>query len=270
MQLGVIISLSNKIEDDIKYIHNLGFPTYQLNCWDPSLFTKDFADKIEFANVKHGVKVTALWCGWEGPAIWNFRDGPLTLGLVPSVYRQARVATLWQGALFAQNINVRDLITHVGFIPEDPNDPNYRSLLVDLRYLIQKMAQLEINFLFETGQETPVTLMRTIEDIGLNNVGVNIDPANLIMYGKGNPVDAIDVLAHHIKGVHAKDGLYPTSGYQLGFEVPLGEGKVSVTRFIERLKEIGYDGPVTIEREIKGEQQEKDILRAKSFLETLV
>ena len=125
-------------------------------------------------------------------------------------------------------------------------------------------------FLFETGQETPVTLLRTIEDIGTDNLGINLDPANLILYGKANPVDALDVFGKYVRDVHAKDGLYPTDGKHLGRETPLGEGKVDFPRLIAKLREVGYDGSLTIEREISGEQQLKDILRGKALLEELI
>ena len=126
------------------------------------------------------------------------------------------------------------------------------------------------HFLFETGQETPTTLLRAIEDIGTGNLGINLDPANLILYGKANPVDALDVIGKYVMDIHAKDGLYPTNGRQLGVETPLGEGKVNFPALVARLKELGYDGTFTIEREISGEQQKKDIISAKAILESLI
>ena len=126
------------------------------------------------------------------------------------------------------------------------------------------------NFLFETGQETPVTLKRLIMDTGLKNVGINLDPANLIMYGKANPVDALDVFGEYVMGVHAKDGKYPTNGNELGVETRIGEGKVNFPAFIAKLKEVGYDGAVTIEREISGEEQIRDIKESITYLNDLI
>ncbi len=124
--------------------------------------------------------------------------------------------------------------------------------------------------LFETGQETPVALRRVIEAVGTGNLGINLDSANLILYGKANPVDALDVFGKFVRGVHAKDGLYPTDGQNLGEEVPIGQGKVDFPALIDRLKELGYSGALTIEREISGPEQIKDILEAKAFLEKLI
>jgi sugar phosphate isomerase/epimerase len=126
------------------------------------------------------------------------------------------------------------------------------------------------NFLYETGQETPITLVRAIQDVGLDNQGVNFDLANLILYGKANPVDAIELLGPYVQGIHAKDGLWPTNPRKLGEEVPISKGKVDFPRIITRLKELNYRGAVTIEREISGPQQVEDVRAAKAYLEKLI
>ena len=177
---------------------------------------------------------------------------------------------LEEGSDFARKIGVADLITHVGYMPENPYDELYPEVITALKHIVGKCARNGQYFLFETGQETPVTLLRAIQDIGMENVGINLDPANLIMYGKANPVDALDVFGKYVRGVHGKDGLYPTDGRELGQEVPIGEGKVDFPRFIARLKECGYDGDITIEREITGEEQARDIIRGKEILDRLI
>jgi L-ribulose-5-phosphate 3-epimerase len=270
MKVGVIIPIADDMDAEFKKVHDLGLPTCQLNGWEQARFTDQTAQQVVAASRKYGVEITAFWCGWEGPAVWDFIDGPLTLGLVPAAFRHDRLKMLIKGADFAHKIGVKDLVTHVGFIPENPNDPEYKSLVAVLRYLALYCRSHGLYFLFETGQETPVTVLRTIEDIGLDNLGVNLDPANLILYGKANPVDALDVIGRYVRGVHAKDGLYPTSGRYLGQEVPLGAGKVNVPALVAKLKAVGYDGALTIEREISGEQQVKDIQMAKSLLEKLI
>jgi L-ribulose-5-phosphate 3-epimerase len=270
MKLGVFISLTHNPEIEFKKVCDLGFPTCQLNGWVQSLFTDEIAQQVIAASNKYRLEITSFWCGWEGPAVWDFIEGPLTLGLVPPVFRQERLKMLKRGSDFAAKIGVRDLTTHVGFIPEDPNHPEYKNIVTTLRDLAQHCRGNGQNFLFETGQETPITLLRIIEDIGLDNLGINLDPANLILYGKANPVDSLDVYGKYVKGVHAKDGLYPTTGRYLGMEVPLGQGKVNIPAFIARLKEVGFDGPLTIEREISGEEQTADILAAKVLLERYI
>ena len=115
-----------------------------------------------------------------------------------------------------------------------------------------------------------MALLRAIEDIGTGNLGVNYDTANLILYGKANPVDGLDVVGKYVRSLHAKDGYYPTNPRELGKEVPIGEGKVDFRGVIAKLKEIGFRGHITIEREISGPRQIEDILKSKRFLENLI
>ena len=124
--------------------------------------------------------------------------------------------------------------------------------------------------LFETGQETPVTMLRCFETVGCDNLGVNLDTANLILYGKANPVDALDVFGKYVRNIHAKDGCYPTNGHDLGEETRIGEGKVDFQAFFKKLRELGYDGHVTIEREISGDQQLADILASREYLRRVI
>jgi sugar phosphate isomerase/epimerase len=267
MKIGVLVPLTPEIEAEFQKVVDLGLPTCQLCSWQPHLFTPEMAQKVIAARHATGIEITAFWCGWEGPKVWNFIEGPQTLGLVPPAYRAGRLQTLIRGADFAHQIGVSDLVTHVGFIPENPNDPEYPGLIAALQSLANHCRSLGLHFLFETGQETPVTLLRAIEDIGLDNLGVNLDTANLILYGKANPVDALDVFGTYVRGVHAKDGLYPTNGRALGAEKALGQGKVDFARVIARLKQLGYEGALTIEREISGPEQIRDIQAAKTLLE---
>jgi len=165
---------------------------------------------------------------------------------------------------------VSSITTHVGFIPETPNNPLYPGLIDALREVVDHCAERGLDFCFETGQETPVTLLRVIEDLGTEHLGINLDPANLLMYGKANPVDALDVFGEYVLGVHAKDGEYPTNGRELGVEKPLGEGRVGFPRLIAKLKDLGYAGALTIEREISGPRQVEDIKHAIEVLSALI
>jgi sugar phosphate isomerase/epimerase len=123
-------------------------------------------------------------------------------------------------------------------------------------------------FLFETGQETPTTLLRTIQAIGTDNVGINLDTANVILYGRGNPVDALDVFGKYVMDTHIKDGFFPTDGMYLGRECRAGDGKANIPTVVKKLlTEYNYEGPFTIEREISGDQQTADIIHAKKLIE---
>jgi len=270
MKIGVLVNLDNNVEAEIKKVRDLGLYSCQLSCWNMNMYTDEIAARVNKATKEYGVTVSTVWGGWQGPGVWDFYDGPVTLGLVPVDFRYARIKDVMAASDFAKKIGVVNVATHVGFLPENPNTEEYHSLVCALRYLAQYIKNNGQYFLFETGQETPVTLRRTIEDIGTDNLGINLDPANLILYGKANPVDALDVFGKYVRDVHGKDGCYPTDGRNLGEEMPLGEGKVNFPAFVAKLKEIGYDGPITIEREISGDKQIEDIKNAKALLEKLI
>ncbi len=272
MKLGVLVKLCADMEAEIRKVRDLGFETCQLLGWDDALFTDEVAQDTRAACARYGVTVTAFWCGWgqDTPSVWDFHDGPLTLGLVPSAYRAVRLAFYKRGSAFAVKLGVSDIATHVGFIPEDPNTHAYHDLVSCLRHLATHFRRNGQNLLMETGQETPVAMLRCIQDIGLDNVFVNLDPANLILYGKANPVDALKTLGRHVRGVHAKDGDYPTDGRSLGLEQPMGRGSVDFPALVDGLRRVGYSGALTIEREIEGEEQIADIRSAKALLEALL
>lgn len=273
MKLGTMVNLTENVAEGFAKLKDFGLSTCQLCCWNLSLFTDEYAEIVKNACKEHGVTITALWCGWKDGAIidaWNFIDGPQELGIVPEAYRFTRCMDLKHGSDFAKKIGVDTVATHLGFIPETPSTVEYRKVVFAVRDLAAYMKRNGQKFIFETGQETPVTLKRLIIDVEADNLGINLDPANLILYGKANPVDALDVFGEYVAGVHAKDGLYPTDGYHLGKEVKVGEGKVNFPALVKKLKELGYDGALTIEREISGEEQIKDIAETKIYLEKLI
>ena len=272
MKVGVQIILDKKsdVAEKIKKAASLGFKSAQIVCWQMELYTDDNAQKIINACKEYDVTISSFWAGWSGPKVWNFVDGPSTLGIVPPDYRYQRMQELMQGSDFAKKIGVDKVATHAGFIPECPSDPNYRPVVSAIRHLANYCKANGQCFLFETGQETPTTLLRLIEDTGCDNLGVNYDTANLILYGKANPVDGLSVIGKYVMDMHAKDGEYPTTGAKLGVEKKVGEGVADFPRIIAKLKEIGYTGTITIEREISGEQQIIDIIDTKKYLEELI
>jgi L-ribulose-5-phosphate 3-epimerase len=261
MEIGVISGLSEEATN-LEQVQQFGLTVCQLACWNTKLATPEIAQRVKAKSAETGVRVCAVWAGWPGPAAWNFTEGPITLGLVPPQYRALRIAALKQWADFAVQIGAPAIITHCGFIPENMTDPQFPPVVEAIGEVARYCEERHLGFWFETGQETPVTLLRTILRIGTNNLGINLDPANLILYGKGNPIDSLEVFGQYVRNIHVKDGLYPTDGDHLGQEVPVGEGRVRFPELIRRLKEIGFQGELIIEREISGEQQARDIRMA--------
>ena len=270
-KIGALITLKRDkdIREEMKKLRDIGCECCQITSWDMSLYSDEYADEVKAAADEYGIEISTVWAGWSGPAKWNFIDGPSTLGIVPDAYRMKRSEELIVGAKFAARIGCTRVATHAGFLPENMNDPKYRDVVAALRYIADEFGKLGINLLFETGQETPITLLRVIEDIGLSNVGINMDTANLILYGKGNSADAITVFGKYVMDTHIKDGLYPTDGMALGKQVQVGEGRANIPAVVKKLSELGYTGPMTIEREISGEQQAKDIAATRDMLKEI-
>ncbi len=265
--LGVITGIRNDPDAAIARVHDLEVPTCQL---DIGHLDDELVRRLGEALRKYQVTATALGTSGPGPDIYNFYDGPLTLGLVPRTHRAQRIEKILQCSNYAKELGIPAIRVHVGFIPEDPNDVLYRETVEALKEVVGYCKRNGQDFLYETGTETPVTLLRTFEDVGLDNQGANLDTANLILYGKGNPVDALDVIGKYVKNMHAKDGLYPTNPRELGKEVAIPYGKVDFPKIIARLKELNYQGPVTIEREISGPHQLDDVKRERDYLRKLI
>ena len=196
LKIGVIKSIDDVLANGVSVLDEVGLTEIQLNCWNVPLCTKENAEKIkEMFGVKYSI--SGLWAGWiVGPTVWNFVDGPSTIGIVPETWRKERMEGIKKVMDFANMLDLKTVTTHMGFMPENPNTKEYRDILDAIYELCEYANQYGIDFCFETGQETPTTILRTINDVkarGLNNLKINLDPANLLLYGKGNPMDAVDV-----------------------------------------------------------------------------
>ena len=262
MDIGVIQGVDAEGKS-LETLKNFGLNCCQLSSWDMTKCKPDIAANVRAKAESLGVRISSLWAGLPGPAEWNFKFGPLTIGLVPAEFRMARVQALKDWADFAKILGAPAIVTHAGFLPENPSDHEYLPVLSALRQVANHCKRQGIGFWFETGQETPVTLLRYIEEIGTDNLGINLDPANLLMYGRGNPVDAARVFGKYVRSIHAKDGMLPTDGLNLGHEKAIGSGLVDFPLMLRILKDAGFDGDLIIEREIApGEEQNRDIRNA--------
>jgi len=267
MRPGMYLDLSKNIEEDIGKVHELGFSDCAIYTDDLEL---DLADRLRRALDHYGVKAAPVFSMGPGPMVWDFYQGPLTIGLVPREWRRERIEHLKRASDYAKRAGIPAVETHCGFIPDNPNDPLYPETVEAIREVAGYCKSHGQKFIYHAGQETPITLVRIIQDVGLDNQGVGLDTANPIMYDTGHPVEALDVYGQYLRAVNPKDGLYPTNPKELGKEVPIGQGKVGFPRLIQRLKELGYSGPLNIEREISGPQQIEDIKKAKVYLEQLI
>ena len=251
---------------DIKSVKDLGFSTCQIS---PGSFDPELAEEISEKLIKYEMRPSSLICNGPGNYIWDFVDGPATIGLVPREGRKARVERLKEGVDFCKIAGIPAVHAHFGFIPENPKDTLYIEFIETMKGLGEYGLKRGVNFYFETGQETPVTLLRAIEDIGTGNMFVNYDTANMAMYGKANPLDGLKVLSKYVKALHAKDGMYPTDPNVLGKEMPIPQGIVDFPGVIEHLKEIDFKGEIIIECEMSGDNTDH-IQATKRYLENLI
>lgn len=273
MKVGILIGGTNtdNVYAKFEWAKKLGFDNCQLLIWDVSLYTDEFANEVKRAMLELDFEVTAVWCGWSGPVDFSYPNMYLTLGLVPSAYRGQRIKDILCGAEFARKLGVRDIVTHIGYLPDNPFDQDRVGTMVAIRYICKKIAPYGQRFLFETGEVLPNSLVQFIKEIGYDNIGINYDPANMMINGRANSYDALCMFAPYLCGFHGKDGLYPQDGNPKGKEVMVGKGGANFPKLIEQLFEIGYDGYITIEREIPDSpERDKEIIETKKYLEDLI
>jgi sugar phosphate isomerase/epimerase len=271
MDVGLLIAPFGAPEEHFRRVRELGFDNCFLSL-DGYIggFTPAVVSQFRGLIAKYGLTVTAVEVVGPGRLVWNFTEGPSTIGLVPPGSRAARIDALRQVSGFAKQLGIGQVQTHCGFIPEDPADALYPHAVEAIREVARICQDNGQYFLMETGQETPTTMSRALRDVAMPNLAVGLDTANLILYGKANPVDAVDILGPHVRSIHAKDGRWPTDPSKLGEEVLIGKGLVNFKEVFTRLNRLGYAGAVTIERETSGPQQIEDVRQEKIYLENIL
>ena len=271
MHVGILVPWGSDFEEKVKKVKSLGFRSGQVSIWDMKAYTEDNAEKIKAVSAANDFEFTSLWCGWSGPVDWYYPGMYSTLGLVPVWLRNQRMIDLMNGAAFGRLLGIKDIVTHIGYIPDNPSDENYIGITNALHVIGTELKKYGQRLLFETGEELPVTLVQMMKATGLDNLGVNLDPANLILSGRANAVDALNYFGPFFMRMHAKDALRPEPGEPHGIEVPIGEGHANFPELINILKKIGYNDEITIEREgVDDDIWESDIAAAKAYLEGLI
>ena len=272
--IGVFASVDAGLGVHFDVVKELGIPSIQLHAPHKGTRTKETADAFLAKCADAGVTVTCVFGGFEGESYADIPTTVRTVGLVPEDTRAARVQEMKEISDFAKLLGVDAVGLHIGFVPEDTNSDSYKDLLVTTRDLLDHVKANGQNLHLETGQETADHLLHFINDVARDNLYINFDPANMILYGTGEPIEALKRVGKHVRSVHCKDGTWATEGRRgqdWGCEVALGEGDVGMEAYLQTLKDIGYDGPLTIEREIPEDpvQQKADIGKAVSLLEEL-
>jgi sugar phosphate isomerase/epimerase len=195
--------------------------------------------------------LATVFAAYDGESYADIPAVQRTVGFIPATTRAARERRTLEVSDFAAALGVGSIACHIGFVPEDASDPDYIAVREMVRRICDHAATHGQTFALETGQEPAAVLLAFFRDVDRPNLRINFDPANMILYGTGDPIAALEVLAPHVASVHCKDGDWPprTSPGALGAERPLGQGSVGIPRFVASLARLGFRGSLNVERE---------------------
>lgn len=271
--IGVFASVDAGLGVHLDVAKELGIHTVQVHT--PHKESRNAATANAFLQRCHeaDITITCLFGGFEGESYADIATTARTVGLVPEATRTARAAEMKEISDFAKLLGCNTVGMHIGFVPEK-DSPSYKSLLDVTRDLLDHVKRNGQNMNLETGQETADHLLEFMHDVGRDNLFINFDPANMILYGTGDPIEALKKVGHLVRSIHCKDAKWAAPdqrGKGWGTEVALGEGDVGMETYLRTLQSAGYSGPLTIEREIAHdrERQKADIGQAVRLLESL-
>ena len=271
-QIGVFTSVGAGLGLDLDLAGKLGLPTIQLHTPPVGQRDQASADKILATLAPYGISITAVFGGFEGESYATIPTVVETVGLMPAATRQKRLDEMFEISDFAKMIGCDVIALHLGFVPHDTTAAAYQDIVTVTQLLCQHAANNGQAVHLETGQETADSLVTFITDTKCENLFVNFDPANMILYGAGDPIKAVEKIGSLIKSVHCKDAKWSAKpGQEWGVETKLGDGDVGMKTFLQTLQKIGYTGPLTIEREIPQtpEKQQAEIGHAVDLLKQL-
>ncbi|WP_278466948.1 sugar phosphate isomerase/epimerase family protein [Gimesia maris] len=272
--IGVFASVDAGLGVHFDVVQELGIPTVQIHAPHKQTRTPEVAQEFLERCNSAGIKLTCVFGGFDGESYADIPTTKQTVGLVPTETRAARVEEMKEISDFAKLLGCDTVALHIGFVPEDRDSDDYKELVSVTQGLLDHVKVNGQNLNLETGQESADHLLDFISDVGRDNLKINFDPANMILYGTGDPIAALKRVGHLVGSVHCKDATWAAEekrGIDWGAEVPLGEGDVGMGTYLRTLDDIGYTGPLTIEREIPEdrEQQKADIGKAVSLLTEL-
>ena len=249
--------------DDLREIKSLGVRSGQLGIGGGIALTPAFTADWKAALAREQFKLTTVVCAYDGESYADIPTVRATVGFIPARTRDERERRTLEVSDFAAALGVPSIACHIGFVPDDRTDSDYVAVRDVVRRICDRAAANGQIFALETGQEPAEDLLRFLEDTGRGNLKINFDPANMILYGTGDPIAAFEALATHVVSVHAKDGDWPPRDRPdaLGTERPLGEGAVGIERFVQTMKVCGYRGTVNVEREIEDQHQRLEDIR---------
>jgi L-ribulose-5-phosphate 3-epimerase len=221
---------------------------------------------------KSDLTVVTVFAAYDGEDYADIPTVRRTVGFVPPATRADREHRTCDISDFAAKLGVASIACHIGCVPEDKADQDYAAVRDVVRRICDHAAGNGQTFALETGQEPAPALLAFIHDVNRPNLRINFDPANMILYGSGDPIEALRLLGPLVISVHCKDGEWPPKGVPgaLGRECPLGTGAVGVERYVRTLESIGFRGPLNVERETEDrEQRLRDIASGLELLRSI-
>lgn len=272
--IGVFTSVDAGLGVHWDVAQELHIPTVHLHAPHKETRTRQAADEFLKRTRDAGITVTVVFAGFAGESYASIEQTKRTIGLVPEGSRSERLQEMKDISDFTKLLGCDTVALHIGFIPEDRASSSYKGLVKATQELLDHVAGNSQQLNLETGQETADHLLEFVADVGRDNLFVNFDPANMILYGTGDPIEALKKVGHLVRSIHCKDAKWAPEGRRgtdWGEEVPLGEGDVGMETYLRTLNELGYTGPLTIEREIAHDRdrQKADIGTAVQLLRDL-
>ncbi len=270
--VGVFTSVDAGLGVHLDVAHELGVPTIQIHAPHQETRTEEKALAFLKRIDGYGIKLTAVFGGFAGESYADIPTVEETVGLVPANTRDERLHEMKEISDFARKLNCDVVALHLGFVSHDVESAEYQQTVDVTRELCEYVRSNGQNLHLETGQESADSLIQFITDTACDNLFVNFDPANMILYGTGEPIEALLKIGNRVRSVHCKDAKWADApGVEWGSEVALGQGDVNLKKYLETLQHIGYFGPLTIEREIpqEPERQKVEIKHALDLLEQL-
>jgi sugar phosphate isomerase/epimerase len=237
-----------------KLLARLGIQVVQIACGDPHHAAWEEGDGMPAAAKAAGFQMTGAMLGFPGEDYTTPQTIQKTGGFGDPATRPERLERFHWALDRTRALGLTDLMLHAGFIPE-PKNPDRKPFLDTLARVSDLAGRKGITIAFETGQETADLLRLTLDELRCTNLKVNFDPANMLLYDKGDPLRAVEILGPDIRSVHVKDANRPTVPGNWGEEVPLGQGQVNIRQWVKTLQKVGYTGPLCIEREVGNQEQ---------------
>lgn len=218
---------------------------------------------------KRGLTLVSGMIGTVGEDYTTLESIRRTGGVVPDATWPQTWKNIQADAEVASTLGLGLVSFHAGFLPHEESDPTYAKLQGRLRQVADLFASRKMQIAFETGQEEAPALAAFLKKLDRQNVGVNFDPANMILYDKGDPVAALRTLGPWLRQCHLKDAVRTKKPGEWGEEVRLGTGEVDWKAFFQALDAVGFKGNLCIEREA-GKERVADIRAAREYVQKLL